>query len=256
MSRIRTIKPTFWKDQKIGKLKREIRLMFIGLWNLADDEGVVNADASLIRSELFPYDEDLRNSSVQAWLDQLTKARMIIPFSYNGESYYLVRAFKAHQVINRPQDSKIPKEVLQNLVLTDSVNDPGTLTAGMEGKGREEERKGKDAHGRADFKAIELKIPFSEKFLETWLHWKNYKKKEHGFLFKSLESEQASINELIGLSGGREDEATQIIHQSMAKGWKGLFNLKTGNGQSTNSENGSLRDRVKKAADLRYGGGK
>lgn len=137
MARIRTIKPSFWKDQKLARLKRDIRLMFIGLWNLADDEGIVHADASLIKSELFPFEEDLRVTTVQEWIDQLTKARIIIPFVYNDESYYYIRTFTTHQSINRPQDSKIPKEFIHGLISEHSVNNHGAFTVGMEGNGKE-----------------------------------------------------------------------------------------------------------------------
>ncbi len=40
MARIRTIKPEFWEDEKIGKLPIPCRL-FIGCWNFADDFGVI-----------------------------------------------------------------------------------------------------------------------------------------------------------------------------------------------------------------------
>ena len=43
MARIRTIKPQFWDDLKIGRLSRDARLLYIGLWNFADDLGVVIA---------------------------------------------------------------------------------------------------------------------------------------------------------------------------------------------------------------------
>lgn len=150
MPRIRTIKPTFWKDQKLGKLKRDVRLMYIGLWNLADDEGIVHGDAAIIKSELFPFDEDLRSGIINEWIGQLTKARMIIPFTFNCESYYLVRTFKAHQTINKPQPSKIPKGILDEVIehsrsdteeLTEhSGNDTVAFHTGREGNGRE--RKG------------------------------------------------------------------------------------------------------------------
>lgn len=142
MPRIRTIKPSFWKDQKLGRLRRDVRLMFIGLWNLADDEGVVCADSFIIKSKLFPFDEDLRIKTIQDWIDQLIKALMIIPFTFNGESYYVIRTFKTHQSINRPQESKIPSETIQKILADHSLNTHGTITAGKEGKGRE--RKGRE----------------------------------------------------------------------------------------------------------------
>ena len=40
---------------------------------------------------------------------------------------------------------------------------------------------------------------------------------------------QAALNDLVKLSNGLEDNAVKIIEQSMAKGWKGFFELKTNN---------------------------
>jgi hypothetical protein len=73
MPRIRTIKPSFWKDQKLGRMKRDVRLMFMGLWNLVDDEGVVCADSHTIKSELFPFDKDLRLKLLMNGLPSLLK---------------------------------------------------------------------------------------------------------------------------------------------------------------------------------------
>jgi hypothetical protein len=39
MARIRTIKPEFWTDEKIVECSFEARLMFIGMFNFADDKG-------------------------------------------------------------------------------------------------------------------------------------------------------------------------------------------------------------------------
>ena len=40
MARIRSIKPEFWRDEKIATLKNKLAgFFFIGLWNVADDEG-------------------------------------------------------------------------------------------------------------------------------------------------------------------------------------------------------------------------
>jgi hypothetical protein len=66
---------------------------------------------------------------------------------------------------------------------------------------------------------------FGEKFIPEWEKWKNYKRKEFKFLFKSEESEQAAFTELVNLSGKKFDRAVAIINQSLAKGWKGFFDL-------------------------------
>jgi hypothetical protein len=81
---------------------------------------------------------------------------------------------------------------------------------------------------------VEITMPWtSAKFINYWATWKDYKSQDHKFKFKSAGSEQASLNELVKLSGGHEDTAMNIIMQSMAKGWKGFFELKTENNATT-----------------------
>lgn len=59
----------------------------------------------------------------------------------------------------------------------------------------------------------------------AWLKWKEYKKAEFNFKYKSEITEQAAKAELINLSKNDTDIAIKIIEQSIANGWKGLFKL-------------------------------
>ena len=90
MARIRTIKPEFWEDEKIGKLPIPCRLFFIGCWNFADDFGVIKGNAALLKSQIFPYDENLRVSEIKKWIDALVDARMLVPIIHAEESYYFI----------------------------------------------------------------------------------------------------------------------------------------------------------------------
>jgi hypothetical protein len=101
MPRIRTIKPEFWEDEKIGNLPIPCRLLFIGCWNFADDYGVIRGNASIIKSQIFPYDENLRTSEIKKWLDALVNARMLVPIIHDGESYYYIRTFRSHQILDK-----------------------------------------------------------------------------------------------------------------------------------------------------------
>lgn len=108
---------------------------------------------------------------------------------------------------------------------------------------------------------IEITLPWSSsKFSEYWSQWKEYKSKEHRFKFKSAQSEQASLNELVKLSNGIEQTAIEIILQSMAKGWKGFFSLKTetnGNSKTSNTGTSHITDeQLNQAFAKRFGGGK
>jgi hypothetical protein len=96
---------------------------------------------------------------------------------------------------------------------------PITPTLQVEEKG-EEEVKGESKE------EPQLIYPFeSDEFIRHWGLWKTYKKEEYKFNYKSLISEQAALTELGNLSNFIEDTAIKIINQSLAKGYKGLFEI-------------------------------
>jgi hypothetical protein len=73
-----------------------------------------------------------------------------------------------------------------------------------------------------------IKNPFSENFLPRWEEWKAFKKEQFRFTYKPI-GEQGALDELYGLSAGNEVFAAAIIKQSIANGWRGLFDLKNNN---------------------------
>lgn len=72
--------------------------------------------------------------------------------------------------------------------------------------------------------------PYPEQLnAEAWEEWKAYRSEMRFKSYAPTErSEGAAITELINLSGGNHARQMQIVKQSMAKGWKGLFELKGG----------------------------
>jgi hypothetical protein len=82
-----------------------------------------------------------------------------------------------------------------------------------------------------------VELPFeSYQFKDAWEQFKFYKKKEFKFTYKTKQSEIAALKELLTLSKGYEDIAIKIINQSLANGWKGLFNLKEDAKGTTNNQ--------------------
>lgn len=105
--RIRTIKPEFWKSESVGRLSRDAKLLFIGLWNLADDEGRLRGSARLIRGELFAY-EDPATVNVVEWLRELVLERMVEVYVVDRNTYVAITGWKQHQRVNRPSKSRLP----------------------------------------------------------------------------------------------------------------------------------------------------
>ena len=94
-----------------------------------------------------------------------------------------------------------------------------------------------------------LVMPFmSEQFLNAWDNWKKYKLAEFKFSYSSIQSEQAALTKLVKFAGGIENVAIEIIIESMANGWKGLFEIKqNNNGKSTTSNIPERNTGVKQA---------
>lgn len=76
-------------------------------------------------------------------------------------------------------------------------------------------------------------LPFdTQTFGEQWAVWKDYRANADGFEFKTPISEQAALSKLGNLSQYNEAAAIAIIHQSMANGWKGFFEVKQQHGST------------------------
>lgn len=115
MARIRTIKPKFWDDTKIGRISRDARLLYIGLWNFSDDIGVVIGDSVWLKSKIFPYDQ-IQIQQFEKWMNELVINGFIYLLSYKEERFIYLPTFTRHQVINKPNydDLNIPKELIDN----------------------------------------------------------------------------------------------------------------------------------------------
>lgn len=119
MARIRSIKPEFWSSESITSLHREARLVYIGLWCFADDEGRFRAQLGVLAGQLFPEDDDGREVIERA-LAELTGAltedslraqsrpMVELYMGPDGHHYGQIVAWAKHQRINRPTPSAFP----------------------------------------------------------------------------------------------------------------------------------------------------
>lgn len=135
MSRIRTIKPDFWRNEDLSLVSSEAALLAIGLLNFADDEGFFQANPRLIQADIFPLRELSRTPTVL--LEELSKIGFVRLFSgVDGKPYGEVVNFRKHQVINKPSASKF-KGLEQ---FTEGYGSSTvSLLSGKEGKGKEME---------------------------------------------------------------------------------------------------------------------
>lgn len=113
MARNRMIKPSFWTDSKMCKLRRDIRLLYIGLWNFVDDLGVITSNPERIKSMIFPFD-GVKIDVIDKWLEELVSIGVMERITHNGIGYFRLLNFLKHQSICRPnvKDVNIPQDEL------------------------------------------------------------------------------------------------------------------------------------------------
>ena len=99
MARARNIKPGFFRNADLVELPFEARLLFIGLWTIADRDGRLEDRPKQIKMELFPAD----NLDCDALLSQLEAINMIERYSHGGARVIQVVNFSKHQNPHRDE---------------------------------------------------------------------------------------------------------------------------------------------------------
>jgi hypothetical protein len=94
MARARNIKPGFFRNADLVELSFEARLLFIGLWTMADREGRLEDRPKQIKMELFPAD----NLDCEGLLASLAGIGMIARYEASGGKYIHIVSFLKHQM--------------------------------------------------------------------------------------------------------------------------------------------------------------
>lgn len=132
MPRIRTIKPDFFLDDEIAALHPLTRILFTGLWCLADKAGRLEDKPAKIKVQILPYDKH----DVNAELDVLAARGFIIRYEADGMKIIQIRSFTKHQ---RPHHTERESELPPcngDVTVKEPLRD-GEKKVGKERKGME-----------------------------------------------------------------------------------------------------------------------
>lgn len=167
MPRIRYLKPNFFKDEHIAELPHWVRLLYQGLWVLADKAGRLHDRPRWIKAEVFPYEE----LNIEEGLKRLSVIKscscrpFIIRYKVRGENYIEIVKWEDHQKPHHTEkDSSIPARE------EDREND-GTEKEPQQGNGnRDGDGKG---DGECSSSELGVKEPLTNgavtvKFEEIW----------------------------------------------------------------------------------------
>lgn len=141
--RSRNIKPGFFKNADLAELPFETRILFEGLWCLADRKGRLVDRPKQIKGEVFPH--DLVN--VDTMLALLQTHAFILRYERDENKYIQIINFEKHQYPHiREQNSTIPAPckpgastspahlipdvLIPDVLIPDSLNPAGRTLAG------------------------------------------------------------------------------------------------------------------------------
>ena len=96
MARTRSIKPGFFDNEILGDLPALTRLLFIGLWCIADREGRLEDRPKRIRKALLGYD-DVSTNDVSSMLQELHDGGFVVRYAIQGEDFIQIINFTKHQ---------------------------------------------------------------------------------------------------------------------------------------------------------------
>lgn len=148
MARSRNLKPAFFMNEDLADLDPLTRLLFAGLWTLADREGRLENRPKRIKAGLLPYD----NCDPKQMLTDLNEEGFIHIYGENSQ-YIQIVSFQKHQNPHKneaPSTIQAPEEYGTSTIqtpekhstnpadslnpLTDSLNPLKTKSRGKNGK--------------------------------------------------------------------------------------------------------------------------
>jgi hypothetical protein len=203
MARIRYLKPDFFNDEDLAEHPFWIRLLFQGLWTIADKEGRLEDRSKRIKVDLFPYD----NVDVEKGLCELSKIKnySIRPFiqryEANGEKYIAIVNWHKHQKPHHTEKESI-------------IPEPPLLKIIEKGMGNQHE-----ASAGLDNALLTVKEPLKIQHLEFVLLTKEEFEKLSNFLGEQVNEYIKRLNDYIGQIGVIKAKKKYVSHYHTILNW-------------------------------------
>ncbi|HAT1987401.1 TPA: hypothetical protein JBA32_03880 [Legionella pneumophila] len=120
MPRNRMIKSEYWTSEQVLSCSIHARLLFIGLWNFSDDNGVHQASYLRLKAEVFPAD-NFTIEEIKQWVGELIYNGLLREYIVQEKSYWIVTGWKEHQKIDKPT-TRHPLPLSQLITVANDFN--------------------------------------------------------------------------------------------------------------------------------------
>ncbi len=102
--RNRMIKKEFWNSHRILSIAIPERLLFVGMWNMADDDGILKNSPLQIKATLFPVDSHITLRVIEEYIKNMIGVGLIV--QNKDGSLLKIKKWKDHQRIDKPTPSR------------------------------------------------------------------------------------------------------------------------------------------------------
>lgn len=116
MSRIRSVHPGLWTDERFVSASPMARLLFMGIWNECDDVGSFEWSPLKLKMRILPADA----ADASALLTELVEAGSVLKYEIDGKAYGAVRNFCQYQRPKKPTSTYPQTDEVRTWVNTDA----------------------------------------------------------------------------------------------------------------------------------------
>lgn len=113
MARARNIKPAFFKNETLVDLPFEHRLLFVGLWTLADRDGKLEDRPKRIKMEIFPADD----VNVEDGLQKLDHFGFVTRYEAEGQKVIIINNFAKHQSPHNTEKASVLPDINDSITV-------------------------------------------------------------------------------------------------------------------------------------------
>lgn len=168
MARIRTVKPEFWDSPGTAKASLRARLLYIAMWNWADDWGIGDANPRRLLGFAFPSDEssEVEPRNFRHLAAELSECFDVIFYLAEGREYYEIPSWEEHQRTEKRAQRRNPPSSQAEMRLYSEVSENPSPNLGSSGEGTGERGTGEQGN-LSPIRAKET-APAPERFDEFW----------------------------------------------------------------------------------------
>lgn len=240
--RARNIKPGFFTNDQLGACEPLARLLFVGLWCIADSAGRLEYRAQKMKVSLLPYDD----VKIEALMEQLALQKLINIYEVGGKQYVEIPNFVKHQNPHHKEPkSVLPKAELKldssltQACFNESAScalipdsgflnpDSGFLKNKAPLRGVVEPKAKEPSPPKTPaFDPLTVDLPAAldiPSFRPSWTEWVQYRRNHRMSTREDVVRKQLELLASFGADG-----AVAAINASIAGGWRGLFPPRNG----------------------------